>query len=136
MFFIRIFVGLMILVASVQSLAGAPSPEQLRALGVEAGQSLQYSPKPDYPLAARARHITGAGIFVIRVHVKTGRVAEVRVGQSTGYTILDQAAVRAFSRWRFKPGALKPIGEIAPQRHDPFGKEDALLKIPCDFTLR
>jgi TonB family protein len=114
----------------------ALSSEQLAAIGAQAAKSLQYGPKPDYPLEARALHLTGSGIFVIRVHVKTGRVAEVRVARSTGHAMLDSAGVRAFSQWRFKPGALQPIGVIAPSRHDPFGKEDALFKIPLTFTMR
>jgi hypothetical protein len=32
------------------------------------------------------------------------------------------------SDWRFNPECLKPIDVIAPWRHDPFGKEDALLR--------
>ena len=111
------------------------SREQLDAIGKEAAKFLVYAPKPDYPLEARARHITGSGIVIIRIHVKTGRVVEARIGRSTGHATLDQAAIRAFSQWRFKPGALKPIGEISPWRHDPFGKEDALLKIPVNFLM-
>jgi TonB family protein len=68
--------------------------------------------------------------------VKTGVVAEVRVLRSTGHKILDEAAVRGLSQWRYKPGALTPIGLISPWRHDPFGKEDALLKVPLDFAMR
>jgi TonB family protein len=111
------------------------SREQLDAIGKEAAKFLVYAPKPDYPLEARARHITGSGIVIIRIHVKTGRVVEARIGRSTGHATLDQAAIRAFSQWRFKPGALKPIGEISPWRHDSFGKEDALLKIPVNFLM-
>ena len=119
------------LVCSQQLLA--LSHQQLAAIGAQAAKSLEYAPKPDYPPEARARHLTGSGIFIIRVHVKTGRVAKVLVARSTGHAILDSAGVRAFSQWRFKPGALQPIGVIAPWRHDPFGKEDALLKIPLIF---
>jgi TonB family protein len=121
------------LVCSQQLLA--LSSQQLAAMGAEAAKSLEYAPKPDYPFEARAQHLTGSGIFIIRVNVKTGRVAEVRIARSTGHAILDSAGVRAFRQWRFKPGALQPIGVIAPSRHDPFGKEDALLKIPLTFQL-
>ncbi len=128
------FLVVLALFASAAQLRAAASGEQLAALGAETAKSLEYCPKPDYPAEARAKHISGAGVFIIRVHVKTGRVVEVRVSRSTGHAILDQSAVRAFSQWRFKPGALQPIGVIAPWRHDPFGKEDALLKIPVDFA--
>jgi TonB family protein len=124
-----------VLLICIQNLL-AVTRQELPGVGREAMKVLVYAPRPEYPVVARARRITGKGVFVIRVHVKTGRVAEVRVAQSTGYTILDTAAVRAFGQWRFKPGALKPIGAIAPQRNDPFGKEDALFRIPLDFTMQ
>jgi len=95
-----------------------------------------YTPAPQYPPEALARHISGSGIFVIRVHVKTGQVVSVRPSQSIASSLLDSAAIRALSQWRFKPGALTPIGVVAPQRHDSFGKEDALLKVPITFGLR
>jgi TonB family protein len=95
-----------------------------------------HTPKPQYPPEAVARHITASGIFVIRVHVKTGLVVSARPSQGTGSSLLDSAAIRAFSQWRFQPGALTPIGVVAPQLHESFGKEDALLKVPITFTLR
>ena len=94
-----------------------------------------HTPKPQYPPEAVARHITASGIFVIRVHVKTGLVVSAWASQSIGSPLLDSAAIRAFSQWRFKPGALTPIGVVAPQLHEPFGKEDALLKVPITFAL-
>ena len=95
-----------------------------------------YTPKPQYPAEAVAHHISASGIFVIRVHVKTGLVVSAWASQGTGSSLLDSAAIRAFSQWRFTPGALTPIGVVAPQLHEPFGKEDALLKVPIIFGLR
>ena len=94
-----------------------------------------YTPKPQYPSEAVAHHISASGIFVIRVDVKTGRVISVRASQGTASPLLDSAAIRAFSQWRFKPGALTPIGVIAPQLHDSFAKEHALLMVPITFAL-
>jgi hypothetical protein len=74
-------------------------------------------------------------MFIIGVPVKSGRVAEVRVSRSTGHAILDAAAVNALKQWRFKPGTLRPIGEISPWRHDLFGKTDALLKVAINFVM-
>lgn len=113
----------------------AASPQALFALGKEAQKLAVYTPQPQYPPEALARHISGSGTFVLRVHVKTGRVVSARVSQSTGSPLLDSAAMRALAQWRFKPGALTPIGVISPWRHDPFGKEDALLKVPITFAL-
>jgi hypothetical protein len=95
-----------------------------------------YTPKPQYPPEAVARHLSASGIFVIRVHVKTGLVVSGWPSQGTGSPLLDSAAIRAFSQWRFKPGALTPIGVVAPELHESFGKEDALLLVPITFALR
>jgi TonB family protein len=94
-----------------------------------------YTPAPQYPAEAAARHIRGSGIFIICVHVKTGLVVSAWASQSIGSPLLDSAAIRALSQWRFKPGMLTPIGVVAPQLHEPFGKEDALLKVPITFAF-
>jgi TonB family protein len=58
---------------------------------------------PDYPRCARARHLTGSGVFRMRVD-KQGRVTTVTVLKSTGHKELDSLAVEALSRWRGRPG--------------------------------
>jgi TonB family protein len=91
---------------------------------------------PEYPLEARQRHATGAGIFVLRVQIKSGRVKEVEVARSTGHAILDAAAVKALRRWRFNPGApLRLIKDILPDRKDPFATQDSLIKVPVRFVM-
>jgi TonB family protein len=75
-----------------------------------------YAPRPEYPLAARKRHWTGAGIFACNIR-PDGTVASVDVLRSTGHQILDQAAITAFRQWRFQPGDMK------------------LVKIPLDFWM-
>ena len=94
-----------------------------------------YSPMPEYPRAARAHHITGAGVFVMRVEIRTGRVKRVIVAHSTGNSLLDSTASKALSEWRFKPGALPSIKELWPNRPDPFAAEDSFIKIPIRFTM-
>jgi TonB family protein len=90
---------------------------------------------PEYPSSARTQHITGSGIFVLRVQIKTGVVKEVVVARSTGNGLLDSAATTALGKWRFKPGVLPPIKEILPNREDPFALEDSLIKVPVNFSL-
>ena len=75
-----------------------------------------YAPRPEYPLAARKNHWTGAGVFACNLR-SDGTVASVDVLRSTGYQILDQAAIAAFRQWRFQPGDMK------------------LVKIPIDFWI-
>jgi TonB family protein len=63
-------------------------------------------PRPTYPVEARQRHITGKGVCDIVFRPETGTVTHVKVLQSTGSKLLDDAAVSAFSRWRARPGKI------------------------------
>jgi TonB family protein len=93
------------------------------------------APQPEPPLAVRQRRGRGTGIFLLRTQIKTGRVTQVVVGQSTGDTTLDAAAVKALSSWRFKPGAL-PYRKITSVRlSPPLTTEEALIKVPVTFVL-
>jgi TonB family protein len=64
------------------------------------------TPQPNYPLAARRQHWTGAGVFVCHIR-PDGTVASVDVRRSTGHQVLDQAAITALQRWRFQPGKIE-----------------------------
>jgi TonB family protein len=60
------------------------------------------NPKPVYPLEARQKGYEGK--VLLRVEVLTnGRVGKVEVAKSSGYELLDQAALEAMKRWRFIP---------------------------------
>lgn len=87
------------------------------------GKLATYKPQPEYPMQARARHLSGAGFFVLFVTIQTGIVKEVQIEQSTGLAILDSAATSAFKQWRFKPGVMSPtkilqldLPGVAPSR--------------------
>jgi TonB family protein len=67
-----------------------------------------YAPPPQYPFVARARHWTGAGLFACNVR-PDGTVASVHVLRSTGHDELDEAAISALRRWKFRPGDLHVI---------------------------
>ncbi len=67
-----------------------------------------YAPKPEYPMAARSRHLTGSGVIMLDVDVSTGRVMKAYMFQSMGREILDDAALSAFRKWRFQPGKAAP----------------------------
>jgi TonB family protein len=64
---------------------------------------------PDYPYEARRSGFTGRGTLVGQVDMKTGYVTSVRMEKSTGYKILDAAALDAFRQWRFKPGTIRKL---------------------------
>jgi TonB family protein len=67
-------------------------------------------PHPDYPYEARLKRLTGAGLFELRID-KTGTVKEIVIVKSTGHQLLDQAAMRGFIQWRFKPGVFRKTYE-------------------------
>ena len=95
-----------------------------------------YSPRPEYPTVARLYHMSGGGVFVLRVQIRTGLVKDVVIERSTGWTILDYTAKRALKQWRFKPGAsnLPPIKVELPQLKDPFATEDSFVRVPIHFV--
>lgn len=92
--------------APVFDLAGTESESNAVALG---GHILPASPDdrfrnrpPIYPVEAemRGEH----GMVVVMIHVSEGGVASsVDVAQSSGVAVLDQAAVDAVRKWRFRP---------------------------------
>jgi len=72
-------------------------------------EAIHYSP-PAYPEPARIRGIEGTSILMILVN-ETGKVEDVYVAISSGYEVLDQAALKAVWLTRFTPATIfsKPI---------------------------
>lgn len=60
------------------------------------------NPPPPYPAAALRRRWTGEVWLRVRV-TADGDVARARVARSSGYRVLDDAALRAVRDWRFQP---------------------------------
>lgn len=57
---------------------------------------------PEYPQLAR--QMSQEGLVILRVEIdKKGIPVQVEVEQSSGYPLLDQAALKAVKRWRFQP---------------------------------
>jgi TonB family protein len=124
--------------ASIAALLLAVS--SARAAGVESPppdvtRLLIHAPQPEYPPEARTRHIAGSGVFLLRVHIPSGRVTQVLIGRTTDSRALDAAAVKALLQWRFKPGAV-PYREITrPRLSPPQTKKETLILLPMSFTL-
>ena len=70
---------------------------------------VMYAPRPVYPYEARRQRMTGSGIALLTVDPAVGTVTGVRMTQSCGNTILDNATLDAFRRWRFKPGSTLSV---------------------------
>src|SRR6266536_1542746 len=91
-----------------------PTPAEI----AEAKALAIYAPRPAYPYEARTKHMTGSGIVLLIVDPSSGNVTSAQLLRSTGQEILDTAALRAFRRWRFKPGSVHKV------------------KIPINFTMQ
>lgn len=57
---------------------------------------------PSYPLEARRRHEEGTVVLGVLVAVD-GLVADIAVAQTSGSSLLDQAALAAVRKWRWAP---------------------------------
>lgn len=83
----------------------------------------RFAPPPVYPRRAIAQRLTG--VVKLRIHVDAAGVPiEVTVDESSGYALLDEAAVRIVrSRWRFVPATQD--GQAI----------DAWARVPIEFVL-
>lgn len=80
------------------------------------------NPAPAYPYVALQRGYDGEVTLIIAVN-KSGLPDDVEVAQSSGYGILDSAAVKAVKKWKFEPAKL-------------FGLPvDSEIEIPVKFEL-
>ena len=64
-------------------------------------------PPPEYPMQAQRRGYSGT--VVVHIFVDTaGTVTSAEIFKSSGYTLLDEAAVEVVKRrWRFPPGPVR-----------------------------
>jgi protein TonB len=88
---------------SAAALGGAGAASRGAASG-RPGTHARYlsNPKPDYP--AEARRERQEGVVLVSVEVGAdGRAGEVSLGRSSGFALLDAAAVEAVRRWSFAP---------------------------------
>lgn len=58
----------------------------------------------EYPEWGKNHHEQGMGVFRMSVDSKTGKVTHVSTVKSTGFRDLDDSAIAALGRWRWKPG--------------------------------
>jgi protein TonB len=106
--------------ASPQQTLGAPSPphsdsnsggeRQLAALTPvralkEAVPIYRRNPPPSYPRIARRKGYEGTVVLEVLVG-REGRVSDLRVLQSCGHAVLDEAAADSVRSWLFDPGKL------------------------------
>ena len=90
---------------------------------VDRSPAYTYNPKPTYPRAARRAGRQGTVMLHVEV-LADGHVDRIEIDKSSGYELLDDAAVEAVRRWRFVPAKR--------------GKSSvrAWVRIPVEFNLR
>jgi len=61
------------------------------------------NPPPQYPITARRRGLQGNVVLEVLVD-RNGNVGDLRIWKSSGYPILDRAAMDSVKKWLFVPG--------------------------------
>jgi periplasmic protein TonB len=80
-------------------------------------------PPPEYPRRAVEREIEGRVILMVEVR-PDGSVGEITVKNSSGSTLLDQAAIAAVREWLFRPA----YAQGQPVR--------SIVEVPFNFRLK
>ena len=85
---------------------GPPAPAPAAAPAVSDGGDLSskmiVAKPPTYPIDSRRRHEEGTVVLSVLV-ATDGSVSEISVAQSSGSSLLDQAALGAVRKWRWAP---------------------------------
>jgi TonB family protein len=87
---------------------GLPSIVAAQQPAASPKEYARYAARPEYPLEARRHHMEGRGVFAMHIR-PNGTVASVEIVKSTGYAVLDGAAISALRQWRFHPKPLKRV---------------------------
>lgn len=101
--------------------ATPPSPVVLDA---EPDYKADYlnNPRPPYPMVARRMGYHGKVVLDVEV-LAEGKAGDVKLHQSSGFDILDNAALQTVKTWRFSPA--RRFGQAVTQR----------FLVPIKFSL-
>lgn len=90
--------------AALAQASPTANPDMQGEADIEPDYSAAYlnNPAPPYPIAARHWHLQGKVVLNVEV-VETGQCGQVAVLQSSGYEVLDNAAVQTVKSWTFVP---------------------------------
>ncbi|HEY1718710.1 MAG TPA: energy transducer TonB [Verrucomicrobiae bacterium] len=90
---------------------------------VEAKPNYLKNPEPVYPELARRRHQEGLVLLAVKITAQ-GRAGRVEIKKSSGFSLLDNAAVEAVRDWEFQPAR---IGSLALESE---------IEVPVRFELK
>jgi protein TonB len=77
--------------------------QKARDVVVYARPKYDENPVPPYPRVARKRGYTGETLLRVEV-LETGKVGGIEVAKSSGFDVLDRAALKSVKKWGFVPG--------------------------------
>lgn len=97
--------------------------EAVLIVETEAMPLYSMNPEPRYPKMAKKRGYEGTVLLSVHVN-KEGKVDDLWLFESSGYKILDNAALKAVKDWTFEPGRRgdKPV--------------EMWVEVPVKFELR
>jgi TonB family protein len=98
---------ILLLFAATYSRAGLPPV--MRVEDAKRQNLLLTDPRPEYPLEARLKRLTGKGVFELRFNYDTGRLREIHIATSTGHWTLDRSVIATLKDWQAKPHSLRTI---------------------------
>jgi len=107
---------------STRASAARSEEASLPSLRPRPAGGLAGNPKPDYPLAARLRHEEGRVLLEVEV-AADGGADKVAILSSSGYAMLDRAAILAVKSWRFLPATRGGVPVAAS------------VEVPIDFRM-
>ena len=104
-------------------LAAAVDIEKKTPVVIEAVPLYKVNPLPEYPRIARKRGYQGTVVLEVLVD-QNGRVGDLRLFTSSGYSILDRKAMASVKGWLFEPG-MKGDKKL-----------DMWVRVPVRFELK
>jgi periplasmic protein TonB len=100
----------------------ATTLQQSGSGGAYAKPGYYRNPPPPYP--ALAREQKQEGLVLLEAHVtKEGRCSDIQLKTTSGFPLLDEAALKAVQSWRFRPARTAGIAT------------DSTVMIPIRFKL-
>jgi protein TonB len=70
---------------------------------VDARPKYKENPLPHYPSVARRRGYEGRTVLRVEV-LESGKVGQIEIAASSGFEVLDKAALKSVKEWSFFPG--------------------------------
>jgi protein TonB len=80
----------------------SPAPQTTQQTDATFRPYYSSNPKPKYPSIARSRHLEGKVLLKVKVSAE-GQSVNVAIDKTSGYDMLDNAAIEAVQNWKFAP---------------------------------